>query len=806
MTQFKNNSIGLSGGLGIFWNDSVVFEVFKFGSFFIDMQVKCVNSSSSWHLINVYLSPVDSIRYQQFNSLSEHVRNLHSEVVIWRDFNDILDQGEKRGGVLRDRWSFVRFQSFIEACGLADLGFRGYPFTWGNNRRGNDFVESRLDRTLVSSQWATHYNQALVEHLDCIGSDHKALLLKITTEVRRRVTPFRFDARWNCRLALKSWRVKQNLNSRKKIDQACEEIKVLESEGRELHNDRLTNLENQMANEWAKEELYWQQKSHHKWLQSGDRNTSYFHASTVERRRRNHISGIESAFGAGISDQQGIVNEFQSFFQHLYVSEGVQNIQQVTNFIPHRVSTTMNNSLLKPFTSKEIKAALFEMHPNKAPGYDGMTAGFFQRYWGIVGVDVCRAVRSFFHDGRMLRSVNRTQIVLIPKVQTPTKVSQFHPISLCTISYKIIAKVLANRLKPFLSSIVSENQSAFVGGRQITDNVLIAHELTYYIKHKHSGSHGVAAFKLDMAKAYDRIEWSYLEMVMTQLGFHQIWIGWVMECVKTVSFSITVNGEAGDTFYPSRGIRQGCPLSPYLFLLCGEDDSIIFCRATVQDCKALSRILDSYEAASGQKINKDKSSVFFSPNTPVQARNLLSAKVGISMEAYGAKYLGLPVFLGRSKRDLFQYIKDRTTKRLRSYKESKINHAGREIFKGRYFPRTSFWHANVSSQSSWAWKSIVWARELIDKGWIWQVRSGKDISVWEDPWLSKNTDFRINGTTPRREDIKKVADLIDSDTKSWKISLIRRPIKLLKRLTNSVEEAMGTFNPSEGEDIYLEMF
>ncbi|KAF7153136.1 hypothetical protein RHSIM_Rhsim01G0076000 [Rhododendron simsii] len=328
----------------------------------------------------------------------------------------------------------------------------------------------------------------------------------------------------------------------------------------------------------------------------------------------------------------------------------------------------MNNSLLKPFTSREIKPALFEMHPNKAPGYDGMTAGFFQQYWGIAGVDVCRAVRSFFHDGRMLRSVNRTQIVLIPKVQTPTKVSQFRPISLCTI----------------------------------TDNVLIAHELTHYIKHKRSDSHGVAAFKLDMAKAYDRIEWSYLEMVMTQLGFHQIWIGW------------------------------GCPLSPYLFLMCGE----------VQDCEALSWILDSYEAASGQKINKDKSSVFFSPNTPVQARNLLSTK-------------------------------DRTTKRLQSYKESKINHAGREIFKGRYFPCTSFWHANVSSQSSWAWKSIVWARKLIDKGWIWQVRSGKDIRVWEDPWLSKSTNFRINGTTPRREDIKKVADLIDSDTKSWKVSLIR---------------------------------
>ncbi|KAF7144028.1 hypothetical protein RHSIM_Rhsim05G0209000 [Rhododendron simsii] len=97
----------------------------------------------------------------------------------------------------------------------------------------------------------------------------------------------------------------------------------------------------------------------------------------------------------------------------------------------------------------------------------------------------------------------------------------------------------------------------------------------------------------------------------------------------------------------------------------------------------------------------------------------------------------------------------------------------RQIFKGRYFPHTSFRHVKASNTASWAWKSIVWARELIDKGWRWQVRSRKEIHVWEDPWLSKNTDFRIDRTTPRREEIKRVANLIDSDTKSWKVSLMR---------------------------------
>lgn len=102
------------------------------------------------------------------------------------------------------------------------------------------------------------------------------------------------------------------------------------------------------------------------------------------------------------------------------------------------------------------------------------------------------------------------------------------------------------------------------------DNAFIAHELTHYIQQKRSGTKGVVAFKLDMAKAYDRVDWHYLELLMRQLGFNASWIGWVMECVRTVSFSITVNGEAGESFHPCRSIRQGCPLSPYLFLLCGE--------------------------------------------------------------------------------------------------------------------------------------------------------------------------------------------------------------------------------------------
>ena len=136
--------------------------------------------------------------------------------------------------------------------------------------------------------------------------------------------------------------------------------------------------------------------------------------------------------------------------------------------------------------------------------------------------------------------------------------------------YKIATKVLANRLKMLLSEIISEEQFAFVPGRLITDNIIAAYECLHFMKQKHPSDQRFCALKLDMKKAYDRVEWNYLRAIMLKIGFHQFWVEMIMRMITSVSFVVLFNGEFLENFKPSRGIRQGDPISPYLFVLAAE--------------------------------------------------------------------------------------------------------------------------------------------------------------------------------------------------------------------------------------------
>jgi hypothetical protein len=350
--------------------------------------------------------------------------------------------------------------------------------------------------------------------------------------------------------------------------------------------------------------------------------------------------------GRVVTEQEELEQLACEFYQNLFSAQENLQPELVCQHVPRKLSEEMCDMLVKPFTAEEVERALFQMAPNKAPGVDGFNAGFFQAHWQLIKPSVLSVVLGFLNGGELPAEVNKTLLVLIPKINNPQELSQFCPISLCNVLYKICSKTMANRLRCILDDIISEEQSAFVPGRLITDNVLIAYECIHYLRGK-KGKSGDCAIKLDMAKAYDRVEWNYLMAIMSALGFPESWYSLVMKCISSVSFSVRVNGVFSESFKPTRGIRQGDPMSPYLFLLCAEglssmvksigpayvsrgvrvgrhapwvshllfvDDCLIFTQASKRGADRITSILEDYNKGSGQLVNKIKSAVFFSQN------------------------------------------------------------------------------------------------------------------------------------------------------------------------------------------------
>lgn len=506
--------------------------------------------------------------------------------------------------------------------------------------------------------------------MDGSPSDHSPIFLDPKViDVPRRKKRFRFENAWLseplCLQIVKdNWDFNKDDSITHKVQQCGEQLEIWGREvtgcfsktlkvckaqmkqhrnGRDEHAIQSYNeAKNQLHLILDQREIFWRQRSKQLWLQSGDKNTRYFHSSCNTRRRTNRIHKLKNDNGDWLNWKQGLQPLIVNYFQDLF-SSAQDNTEEVTSCVHSRLSNAQNMELMKEISEAEVKSAIFQMHPDKAPGPDGMTPTFFQKHWKVVGGDVIKITRDFFRTGELLNGLNETNLVLIPKKKNPTRVGDLRPIALCNVLIKIITKVLANRMNEVLDVAVSDTQSAFIPGRLISDNIMISYEVMHYLKRKKFGKDGYMALKLDMSKAYDRIEWNFLHVMLLKVGFNDWWVHLVMQCVTIISYTIVHGEHEMGPIVPTRGIRQGDPLSPYLFIICAEglsslirkyeakqwlhgikvcrkapvishmlfaDDSYFYCKADMLDAAKVVELLNVYERASGQKINGEKSSVF----------------------------------------------------------------------------------------------------------------------------------------------------------------------------------------------------
>ncbi|KAL5556485.1 hypothetical protein UlMin_038721 [Ulmus minor] len=228
-----------------------------------------------------------------------------------------------------------------------------------------------------------------------------------------------------------------------------------------------------------------------------------------------------------------------------------------------------------------------------------------------------------------------------------------------------------------MDTVISEEQSAFITGRLISDNAIIGFECLHALKRRRSKKKGFLALKLDMAKDYDRVEWSFIWGAMKKLGFSKGWIKKIMACVTSVYYSLLINGEKVDLINPSRGMRCGSS-GPNISHLFFADDSLLFVEATPASCSAIKEVLSLYEAASGQLVNYSKSAVCFGPSIGEDAIGRMVTILGVAQVKCHEYYLGLPCFSGKNKSRLFANIKDRVWNKLCGWKSKLLSAGGRE--------------------------------------------------------------------------------------------------------------------------------
>ncbi len=548
---------------------------------------------------------------------------------------------------------------------------------------------------------------------------------------------------------LKSWNkdVFGNLDTAKrKILQEIEALDCLDCEGGLVDFERRKRMEltSRLKENEIKMESLICQKARANWFKFGDSCTRYFHSSVRWRRIRNEVKGV--TVGDQWCEEPSTVRlEAKNLFEARF--KATKDLGVRLDEVDFKtINVSENDSLLANFTEEEIRDAVWQCEGSKSPGPDGFNFNFLKHSWETIKDDIVGALSLFHETGSLPKGCNASFIALVPKVRDPIKLEQYRPISLVGALYKIISKVLAGRLKKVLPSVIDESQSAFLKGRGILDSVLMANEVIEELKRK--GRSGLC-LKLDFEKAYDSVRWDFLYDILHRMGFNNKWIVWIRGCLESATVSVLVNGCPTEEFKPSRGLRQGDPLAPFLFLVVAKglsglvrqamqsklltglkigknelevcilqyaDDTLFLCESTFSNVVTLKAILRGFELASGLKINFHKSKLaginVLSNEVVVYSKTLNCTQMVVPF-----KYLGLEVGGNPRKKLFWEPVITKLKARLSVWKGRFLSMAGRICLINSVISAIPLYYLSLYRAPETVCKSIISIQRRFLWGW-----------------------------------------------------------------------------------------